>query len=81
MSSGFYFPHTARGSHQALPVKDSCRSEETGQPARVTDQSGFPLIAECQACRGRIRLSSLLQMEWQHAPGAPGPALAGGDSA
>ena len=72
MSTGFYFARPD-GTHQALPVRDSCYSERTGQAADLLAASDHPVAAECQQCHGRIRLSRLRQMERRHDLTAPAP--------
>jgi hypothetical protein len=60
-------PHVASG-HRAVPAGDSWREEKTGRPADLRSAESYPVTAECEACRGRIRLDVLLQMEWRHVP-------------
>lgn len=67
MSSGFYF-EKSDGGHQAVPVRDTYRSETTGQPANLVAVSDYPVTAECQWCHGPIRLATRSQVEWTHAP-------------
>ena len=76
--SGFYsvplvdFPR-APGGHQALPVPGSYLSEQTGQPAVLTESTAYPVTAECKVCHRPIRLDKLEQMEWLHVPAGDAP--------
>lgn len=58
----------AGAPHQAVPLDGTYVSERTGQPATLTDEGCYPVVAECKVCHGPVRLRVLMQMDWQHAP-------------
>jgi hypothetical protein len=59
-----HIPKAPPGSHEALPARDTWHAEDGGPADLLTGP--YPVIAECSACGGRIRLEYRLQAEWRH---------------
>ena len=62
-----YTPADTTG-HVATPAAGSLTKENGGGPARLLYDEGYPVIAACKVCDGRIKLDYKLQMDWRHAP-------------
>ena len=68
MTSGITFIRHDPAGHTATPAAGSWKAKDgtaiNGQPGT----GDYPVSASCKICRLPIRLDSMLQMEWEHAP-------------
>ena len=58
----------APGAHDPVPIEDSWYEERSQHPANLAADFGWPVIAVCAGCHGRIRRTGKRQ-PWEHAAG------------
>jgi hypothetical protein len=71
VTSVSYAPAESTG-HTGTPAPGGRWTTSGGKPASPWLRDHYPLFTACKVCGGRIRLASLLQVEWSG--GTPRPA-------